>query len=307
MMHMRLLSGRNFNSADFAQAEAAEERERARADVEKAKDAGLSPPSGSAAVPESAAKEAPVPVIVNKMFVQKYFPNVNPLGVHFGAQEADPAKGDWATPGWEILGVVSDAKYQDLRSPIDPTMYVPSSGGNTSFEVRTRMNPTAVAASIRSVVSQMDSNLPVFDVHTQEELIDQLLFQERMVAKLSGFFGILALVLACIGLYGLLSYEVARRTREIGIRMALGAQRRGVLKLVVGQGIVLAITGAIVGIGVTLGVTRYLNSMLYDIHANDPATIAGVAILLTLVAIVACYIPARRAMRVDPMVALRYE
>ena len=168
-------------------------------------------------------------------------------------------------------------------------------------------NPTALSASIRAVVSQMDSNLPVFDVHTQEELIDQLLFQERMVAKLSGFFGILALVLACIGLYGLLSYEVSRRTREIGIRMALGAQRRGVLKLVVGQGIVLAITGAIVGIGVSLGVTRYLESMLYDIQANDPVTIVGVVILLTLVAGAACYVPARRATRVDPMVALRYE
>jgi len=307
MMHMRLLSGRSFNSADFAEAETAEERERARAEVEKAKEAGLPAPRGSAAVPESAAKEAAVPVIVNKTFVQKYFPKVNPLGVHFGAREADPKKGDWAAPGWEILGVVSDAKYQDLRSPIDPTMYVPSSGGNTSFEVRTRMNPTAVAASIRSVVSQMDSNLPVFNVHTQAELIDQLLFQERMIAKLSGFFGILALLLACIGLYGLLSYEVSRRTREIGIRMALGAQRRRVLRLVVGQGIVLAITGAMVGIGVTLGVTRYLRSMLYDVHANDPATIAGVTILLTLVAVVACYIPARRAMRVDPMVALRYE
>jgi len=307
MMHMRLLSGRNFNSADFAEAEAAEERDRAREAVEEAKEAGLSAPSGSAAVPESAATDAPVPVIVNKMFVQKYFPNANPLGVHFGAHEADPAKGDWATPGWEIAGVVSDAKYQDLRSPVDPTMYVPSSGGNTSFEVRTRMNPTALSASIRGVVSQMDSNLPVFDVHTQEELIDQLLFQERMVAKLSGFFGILALVLACIGLYGLLSYEVSRRTREIGIRMALGAQRGAVLRLVVGQGVVLAITGAIVGIGVALEVTGYLKSMLYDIHANDPATIAGVAILLTLVAVAACYIPARRAMRVDPMVALRYE
>jgi predicted permease len=307
MMRMRLLTGRNFNSADFAEAEAASERERARADAQKAKEGGLPAPSGSAAVPESAAKEAPVPVIVNKAFVQKYFPKVNPLGVHFGAHEADPAKGDWATPGWEIVGVVSDAKYQDLRSPIDPTMYVPSSGGNTSFEVRTRMNPTAVAASIRSVVSQMDSNLPVFNVHTQAELIDQLLFQERMIAKLSGFFGILALVLACIGLYGLLSYEVSRRTREIGIRMALGAQRGGVMRLVVGQGIVLAITGAMVGIGVALGVTRYLKSMLYDIHANDPATIAGVAILLTLVAVAACYVPARRAMGVDPMVALRYE
>jgi ABC-type antimicrobial peptide transport system permease subunit len=186
-------------------------------------------------------------------------------------------------------------------------MYVPSSGGNTSFEVRTRMNPTAVIASIRSVVSQMDSNLPVFNVQTQAELIDQLLFQERMIAKLAGFFGILALVLACIGLYGLLSYEVSRRTREIGIRIALGAQRGGVLRLVVGQGIVLAITGAMVGIAVALGVTRYLKSMLYNIHANDPATIAGVTILLTLVAVAACYIPARRAMRVDPMVALRYE
>jgi predicted permease len=307
MMHMRLLTGRNFNSADFAEAEAAEEREIARADAEKAKEAGLPAPSGSAAVPESAAKEAPVPVIVNKTFVQKYFPKVNPLGVHFGAREADPAKGDWATPGWEILGVVSDAKYQDLRSPIEPTMYVPSSGGNTSFEVRTRMNPTAVAASIRGLVSQMDSNLPVFNVHTQGELIDQLLFQERIIAKLSGFFGILALVLACIGLYGLLSYEVSRRTREIGIRMALGAQMRGVLKLIVGQGIVLTISGAMVGIGVSLGVTRYLRSMLYDVHANDPATIVGVAILLTLVAVAACYIPARRAMRVDPIVALRYE
>ena len=257
--------------------------------------------------PTPVATAKPVPVIVNRTLVQKYFAKMNPLGVHFGAHEADPAKGDWATPGWEILGVVSDAKYQDLRSPIDPTMYVPSIGGNTSFEVRTSINPTAVAASIRSVVSQMDSNLPVFNVHTQAELIDQLLFQERMIAKLSGFFGVLALVLACIGLYGLLSYEVSRRTREIGIRMALGAQRHGVLKLIVGEGIVLAISGAMVGIAVSLGVTRYLRSMLYDIHANDPATIAGVAILLTLVAVAACYIPARRAMGVDPMVALRYE
>ncbi|MGB7187411.1 MAG: ABC transporter permease [Candidatus Acidiferrales bacterium] len=306
-MHMRLLAGRNFNSTDFAQAEVANEKERAREAAEEAKEAGVANPSATAAVPTSAANEAPVPVIVNKTFLQKYFPKVNPLGQHFGEREADPAKGDWASPGWVIVGVASDAKYEDLRSEVDPTMYVPSSGGGTSFEVRTRANPTAVTAAIRSAVSQMDSNLPVFQVHTQTELIDQLVFQERMIAQLSGFFGALALVLACIGLYGLLSYEVSRRTREIGIRMALGAQQRDVLRLVVGQGIMLAIVGAVVGIGVALGVTRYLNSMLYDVHANDPATMIGVAVLLALVALAACYIPARRATRVDPMVALRYE
>ncbi|MFZ0641180.1 MAG: ABC transporter permease [Candidatus Acidiferrales bacterium] len=309
-MHMRMLAGRNFNSTDFAQAELAQEKEREREAAEEAKEAGAANPSaatGSSAVSTSAANEAPVPVIVNKTFLQKYFPKVNPLGVHFGEREADPEKGDWAAPGWTIVGVVSDAKYQDLRSAIDPTMYVPSSGGGTSFELRTRTNPTAMTAAIRSVVSQMDSNLPIFEVHTQTELIDQLLFQERMIAQLSGFFGVLALVLACIGLYGLLSYEVSRRTREIGIRMALGAQQRDVLRLVVGQGIALAIVGAAVGIGVALGVTRYLKSMLYNVHASDPATIISVAILLTLIALAACYIPARRATRVDPMVALRYE
>ncbi|MFI5126128.1 MAG: ABC transporter permease [Candidatus Acidiferrales bacterium] len=307
MMHMRLLSGRNFTSADFAGAEVAQEKEEARSAAVEAKEAGIAAPAGVAAASESAANEAPVPVIVNKRFLQKYFPKVNPLGLHFGEREADPAKGDWAAPGWAIVGVVSDAKYQDLRSPVEPTMYVPSSGGNTSFELRTRMNPTAITPMIRGVVSQMDSNLPIFDVHTQTQLIDQLLFQERMIARLSSFFGLLALVLACIGLYGLLSYEVARRTREIGIRMALGAQQKDVLRLVVGQGILLAVVGAAVGIGVAVGVTRYLESMLFNVHANDPVTMIGVAVLLTLVALAACYIPARRATRVDPMVALRYE
>ena len=127
------------------------------------------------------------------------------------------------------------------------------------------------------------------------------------MSRLSSFFGALALVLACIGLYGLLSYEVARRTREIGIRMALGAQRRNLLRLVVGQGILLVLIGAAIGIATALGVTRFMSAMLYGIHADDPLTFAGVAILLTLVALLACYIPARRGMRVDPLVALRYE
>jgi ABC-type antimicrobial peptide transport system permease subunit len=157
------------------------------------------------------------------------------------------------------------------------------------------------------VVAQVNPNLPLFNVITESEQIDRLLFQERLVARLSSFFALLALVLACVGLYGLLSYEVSRRTREIGSRMALGGQPGSVLKLVLRQGIALAIVGAGVGIGVALGVNRYLASMLYDVHPNDPLTIIGVAVLLALVALAACLIPARRATRVDPMVALRYE
>jgi len=173
--------------------------------------------------------------------------------------------------------------------------------------LRTAADPQAILPAIREVVAQVNTNLPLFDVKTESEQIDRLLFQERLVARLSGFFGLLALVLACVGLYGLLSYEVSRRTREIGIRMALGAHRETVLRLILRQGLVLAIAGAGVGIGVAAVVMRYLASMLYDVHANDPVTMIGVAALLTVVALAACYIPARRAMRVDPMVALRYE
>ena len=127
------------------------------------------------------------------------------------------------------------------------------------------------------------------------------------MSRLSSFFGGLALVLACIGLYGLLSYEVARLTHELGIRMTLGAQRKDLLRLVIGQGILLVLIGAAIGIAAAIGVTHFMSAMLYGIHADDPFTFAGVAIVLTLVALAACYIPARRAMKVDPMVALRYE
>jgi predicted permease len=305
-MHMRLLTGRTFTSEDFAHEEVANENHQARLEAAEAKDAGIAPSNtaasngnaaGSAAASTSAVNQRSAAVIVNKAFVQEYFPNLNPLGQRF----------DWEDAQRVIVGIVNDAKYQDLRSAVEPTMYVPSSGGNTTFELRTRTDPLTLVSTVRSVVNQMDSNLAIFEVRTQTQIIDQLLSRERMIAKLSGFFGVLALVLACIGLYGLLSYEVSRRTREIGIRMALGAQQRDVLPLVVGQGILLAMAGAAVGIGVALGVTRFLGSMLYGVHANDPGTIVGVAILLALVALSACYVPARRAMRVDPMVALRYE
>jgi predicted permease len=248
---------------------------------------------------------APTPVIVNQTFVEKYLGKENPIGKEFGQAEA--SADEPANPGFEIVGVVRDAKYNDLRREIHAMMYMPQRFGGASFELRTAADPLAILPAIREVVAQVSTNLPLFDVKTESEQIDRLLFEERLVARLSGFFALLALVLACVGLYGLLSYEVSRRTREIGIRMTLGAHQGNVLKLVLRQGIVLAIAGAAVGIGVALGVTRYLASMLYNVRASDPATIAGVAILLTLVAFAACYIPAHRATRVDPMVALRHE
>ena len=153
----------------------------------------------------------------------------------------------------------------------------------------------------------MDDNLPVFGVRTQSQTIDRLLFNERLVARLSSLFGLLALLLTSIGLYGLLSYEVARRTREIGIRSALGAQRRDVLSMVVTQGLSLVFFGVVVGIVSAFGVTRYLQSLLFGIRPTDPITFLAVCVMLIVVALLACYIPARRATRVDPMVALRDE
>ena len=156
---------------------------------------------------------------------------------------------------------------------------------------------------MRAIVSQADNNVPLFDVRTQVEQIEQTLYQERLMSRLSSFFGLLALTLTRIGLYGLLSYEVARRTRELGIRMALGAQRRELLRLVVRRGLVLAMAGAIIGIAAAMLVTGSMASMLYSVRPYDPATFAGVCIVLVLVALAACSIPARRATRIDPMVA----
>jgi predicted permease len=238
--------------------------------------------------------------IVNQTFARRFFAGRNPLGMHFG----DPG-----TKGVEreIVGIVGDAKYDQLRKDVEPTAYVPLRAGSAHFALRTARNPAAIIPTVRQVVSGAGHDLPLFDVRTQSETVDRLLFGERLVAWLSALFGILALVLACLGLYGLLSYEVVRRTREIGIRSALGAQQRDVLRLVIGQGMGLALVGAVLGVCVAFGVTRYLQSLLYGVRPSDPATFAGVALLLTMVALAACGIPARRAACVDPAVALRYE
>jgi predicted permease len=242
------------------------------------------------------------PVVINEAFVRKFFKNQNPLGrriSHFVGQ------GTWAY--WEVVGVAGDAKYRTLRSEISPTVYLPQKGGSATFEIRTLVEPATMIPAVRSTVSQVDNNLPLFNIETQSEQIEGSLFQERLIARLSSFFGGLSLLLACIGLYGLLSYEVTRRTREIGVRMTLGARPFDILRFIVGRGVGLSTAGGIIGILGALGTTHYLASLLYGVRPVDPPTFVVVAVLLGLVALAACYIPARRASGVDPMVALRYE
>jgi predicted permease len=254
------------------------------------------------------AAQVLVPAIVNESFIRAYLPKGNPLGQPFGDYAPDPSEDPDGTPraGWQIVGVVRDIKYDSLRRQIGPTIYVPSAAGG-SFELRTSRDPLALVPDVRAAVRQVGTDIPVVNAKTQEQHIDQLLLQERLVARLSSLFGLAALLLASIGLYGLLSHEVTRGTREIGIRVALGAPTGQVLRRVVRHGVALAAVGIGIGLAASLAVTRLLGAMLYDVKPGDPVTLIAVTLLLMLVALAACYIPARRATRVDPLVALRHE
>jgi predicted permease len=303
-MRIALVDGREFNAADLARAqgiEAVMAAERAEAA------ARLKSGSKPGAIAGKSAGKPPYPAIVNRAFVRKYFATTNPLGQRFGTPEGEPEFDGPVSPGWEIVGVVADARYNNLRRSVEPTIYIPNTGGAVSFAVRTAGDPHQFVQPVRALVNQMDSNLPVFAVKTESQQIDQQVFKERLIARLSGFFGALALLLACIGLYGLISYEVSRRTREIGIRAALGAERRDVLRMVLGQGMRLAFAGAVLGTVLALGLLRYAKSLLFGVDASDPVTFVAVAALLISVMLAASYVPARRATSVDPVVALRYE
>ena len=176
-----------------------------------------------------------------------------------------------------------------------------------NFEVRTAGDPTNFLAAIRQAVREVDGNLPLFDVKTQVEQASQSLAQERLFAALLSFFGALALALAALGLYGVLAHSVAQRTREIGVRMALGAEARHVLRLVIGQGMLLVCVGIAAGLILAYWLTKWLSGWLYGVGATDPLTYGAIALLLAVVALLACWIPARRATKVDPMIALRCE
>ncbi|HYL63552.1 MAG TPA: ABC transporter permease [Candidatus Methylomirabilis sp.] len=303
-MRIPLLAGRDFDATDFATAERiATERSAQGARVAAAVKSG----ADVSEIAKSAGDLPPTPAIVNQAMVRRYLAAGNPLGQRFGAHEGDPAIGIGKSSGFQVTGLVADAKFARVRDAVDPTVYVPISGGDASFSVRTIADPMKIVPGVRAMVSQMDSNLPVTKILTETDQIDRLIFNERLVARVSGVFGALALLLACIGLYGLISYEVARRTQEIGIRTALGAERRDVLRLVLAQGMRLVLVGAAVGVVIALALTRYATDVLFGVKAADPATYVWVMVLLFSVALIACFVPARRAMKVDPAVALRYE
>jgi putative ABC transport system permease protein len=252
-------------------------------------------------------EKAPLAGMINAMVARRFFPNEDPIGKRFmfGHPSAtNPPK--WYT----IVGVVSDTKLYGLANPARLEVYIAfrQNPKNTmALVVKSGADPAALTSEIRDAVQSIDKDQPIFGISTMEKLLSNSVATRRMTLVLLGLFSGLALILGAIGIYGVISYSVAQRTHEIGIRMALGSPRLDVFRLVVGQGLKLAGIGIAIGIVGAFGLARLMSSLLYGISATDFATFAGVSILLALVALLACYVPARRAMRVDPTVALRYE
>jgi predicted permease len=245
----------------------------------------------------------PKVAIINEAAGRKFFPDEDPLGRRFG--QSPETSGEI-----EIVGVVRDAKYNALREPAPPTMYVPYKHypvGNMAFVIRTTGDPSNAMPAIREAARAVDPNVPFMDMSTQIDQIERRFAQERVFAQAYALFGGLALLVAAIGLFGLMSYNVTRRTTEIGIRMALGAQQQTVLQMVMRESLVLVATGVIVGVAAALGGGRFIASLLYGLQPTDVTTSALAVAVMLAVSAVAGYLPARRASRLDPMLALRHD
>ena len=246
-------------------------------------------------------------VIVNESLARQFFPGENPIGKHIRPGISVDEKPSRMR---EIVGVVADVKFKNLTSEWTPTSYLPQAQipiGRLTVIIRTAGDPSTLARPLAETVHSIDPDMPAYNVKTVEEYLDGTIAIPRFNTMLLGAFAGLALVLTAIGLYGVISYSVAQRTHEIGIRMALGGQPRDVLRLVVGQGFRLALLGVGLGLIAAFAFTHFLSSLLFGVTATDPISFATVVATLLVVVLLACYIPARRAMRVDPMVALRYE
>ncbi len=255
---------------------------------------------------ERDVKKSAAVAIVNETLARRYFPNEDPLGKRITLNDRDPKEEDWAT----IVGVVGDTK--PLRLDAEPTaeMYMPFDQRPENFMslmIRARSDPASLASAIRNEVLALDKDQPVYSIRTMDRMLAESVAGPRFRTLLLALFAAVGLILAAVGIYGVISYAVTQRTHEIGVRMALGAQRGDVIKLVVSQGMILASIGVAIGLLGAFAVTRVMTGLLFGVAATDAPTFMAVSFLLTGVALVACYIPARRATRVDPMVALRYE
>jgi predicted permease len=250
---------------------------------------------------------SPLVTVVNQRFADFYFHGGNPIGRHIWID--DPK---YADKPMEIIGVVRDVRSHDLDKPVPPFFYRPISQSDEplvvmQIAIRTAVDPAAMTETVRAEIKSFNSGLPISSIKTMDYLVDSTISSEIIIAKLSTFFGAVALVLACIGLYGVMSYTVAGRTREIGVRMALGAQRGNVLTLVMREAMLLVGIGVVAGIPLAMLCTRVINSMLFGLQNTDPISLAIVVVALMVIGALASLIPARRATKVDPMVALRYE
>jgi predicted permease len=248
-------------------------------------------------------KEEARPVIVNESFARRFWPGQSAVGKRLSQGGPDQ-------PFWEIVGVARDSKYWSIGEDPQPFVYFPmprNYQGAAALVARTSGDPQVLINAIRREISRLDPNLPVYDAKTMREHMRLSLFPLRAGAWVAGSFALLALLLAGLGIYGVMSYATEQRTREFGVRMALGAQRGDVLRLVLRQGLWLALTGLALGLAGALILTQLMKSVLYGVSATDAVTFAGVTLLLTLIVLLACYVPARRATRIDPLRALRHE
>ncbi|HMY73785.1 MAG TPA: ABC transporter permease, partial [Blastocatellia bacterium] len=259
---------------------------------------------------EADDRTRPGVVIINEKLAERYWPGENPIGkrLTIGTPEEEKLYGKAVSR--EIVGVIGNVKLLELNAEFQPELYTPllqTPAAGMSLVVRGKASAESLINSIRQAVTSVDSNQPIRRPQLLEAAIARSVAPQRFIAVLLAIFAGLAIALAVVGIYGVMSYAVSQRTQEIGIRMALGAERFDVLRMILGQGMKLVLIGVALGLAGALGASRVLASLLFGVNATDGGTFAGVASLLVVVALVACYFPARRATKVDPMMALRCE